>query len=102
MAKEVLLVFQDCYDCGSSKEWYQNQSVKAAELGIIIRPMPHTALGAKGLILKADRRGASKMPFFTDGKNKFGYSISRFADPKPVEKKAAKRSVKSEPAKETN
>lgn len=101
MAKEILLVFQDCYDCGISKEWYQKQLKKAAELQIVLRPVPHTAVGAKGLILKANRRGAGKLPFLTDGNNKFGYSVSRFATPKPAAK-PAKRSVKSEPTKEGN
>lgn len=78
MSKEVILVYQDCYDCGQSQEWYKKQQEKASRAGITISPMPHNAIGAKGLILKAHNKGASTMPFLTDGGENFGYSIDKF------------------------
>lgn len=100
MTKEILLIFQDCYDCGANKDWYQKQAEKASGLGIKISPMPFNAPGAKGLILKAKNRGAAKMPFLTDGSNKFGYDVSKFVPKTATEKKATvtKRKVNTDGA----
>ena len=94
MTKEVLLIFQDCYDCGTSKEWYQKQATKAANLGIKINPMPFNAPGAKKLILKAKKHAADRMPFLTDANNKFGYDVAKFVPKVETAKQTRKQKAK--------
>lgn len=95
MTKEVLLVFQDCYDCGSSADWYNKQKEKAEKAKIKIIPTPFTAPGAKKLILDAEAKGFKKMPFLTDGSDNFGYNIANFAS-KPTKPKKKKVKLKDE------
>lgn len=78
MSKEILLVYQDCYDCGKDKEWFDKVTAKAAENSIIIRPVPFNAPGAKSMILDAAKHGYERMPFLTDGNKKFSYSVGIF------------------------
>lgn len=89
MPKQILMVFQDCYNCDSSKEWYDNQVAKAAEMSVTLVPSPHDFPGVKALILEAKTHGCEKLPFLTDGK-KFSYDVAKFCD------KAARKNAKKE------
>lgn len=84
MAKEILLVYQDCYDCHGNKSWYEKTKAKADENSIILRPVPFNAPGAKAMILDAAKRGCERLPFLTDGNKKYSYNVDKFI-PKPEE-----------------
>lgn len=89
MSKELLLVFQDCYDCGVYEDWYQKLSTESKKHDIVIEPTPYNTPGAKKLILAADKQGVNQ-PFLTDTV-KFSKSISDFVeDPQPKPKKKVK------------
>lgn len=77
MTKEVTLVFQDCPYCAPREEWGKEQTRIAKENGIKVNPAHFSAPGVKGLILKAQSRGVSALPFFTDGE-KFSYNLRDF------------------------
>lgn len=85
MTKQILMLYQDCFDCGADKEWYDKQVAKAKEHGLRINPTPHNFPKAKDLIIKGSDRGCSRLPFLTDG-SKFGYDVSIFAE-KPARKR---------------
>lgn len=63
----ILLIYQDCYDCGSSKAWHEKIQESAADLGVLIKYTPHNTPGAKELILEAHKKGVN-VPFVSDGK----------------------------------
>lgn len=88
MSKEILLVYQDCYNCDANKSWYERAVKIAQDGGLNIVPTPHNMLGVKGIILKAAAKGCEKLPFFTDGK-KFSYDIAKFVE--KSDKKATKK-----------
>lgn len=84
MAREILLIYQDCPMCGSRKEWGLKQKYLAANNNIVIRPVPFYATGIKGLTMKAIQNGIGKMPFYTDG-DKFAYDLVSFIETPEVE-----------------
>jgi len=63
----LLLVFQDCYDCGAHKAWHDGVREAAAKNKVLICYVPHTLSEAKELILEAHKQGV-EVPFLTDGK----------------------------------
>lgn len=76
MNKAVLLIFQDCPDCGEREQWYKKQKEIAKANGLRIQPTPYTK--AKDIILEAKARGVKNtLLFYTDGK-KCGYDIRDF------------------------
>lgn len=77
MAKEVLLVYQDCPYCEPRAEWGKRQMKLAVDYGIKVKEAPFYALGVAGLIKKAKAHGVGALPFFTDGK-KFAYDLTAF------------------------
>lgn len=63
----ILLIYQDCYDCDSSKSWHDKIQESAADLGILIKYTPYNTPGAKEIILEAHEQGI-EVPFLSDGK----------------------------------
>lgn len=69
MNKKVLLIYQDCPDCGKREEWYKAQQEIAKLNHITIVPTPHNAAGVKDIILEAQAQGyKNTLLFYTDGK----------------------------------
>lgn len=87
MNKRVILIFQDCPDCGEREEWYRSQRELAKDNHITIQPMPYNAPGIKDIILGAREKGfKNTLLFYTDGK-KCAYDIRDFIkQPKRDEK----------------
>lgn len=92
----ILLIYQDCYDCGSSKAWHEKIQESAADLGVLIKYTPHNTPGAKELILEAHKKGI-EVPFVSDGKRhsrKLEDLVERPAQ-KSTTKKRQKQEVKN-------
>lgn len=95
MHKIISLVYQDCPDCGSRKEWADDQHAIAAKNGFRIEKLSFVMPESKDLMLAAKNKfGIKSMPFFTDGK-KFSKTLEDFVE-KPKAKKAKKKSAKPE------
>lgn len=78
MSNKILLLFQDCVNCGQTKQWFKRQNEVAKKYGIKIVETPFTAPGAKKLILEGDKKGFEALPFFTDGNGKYSRDIADF------------------------
>lgn len=89
MSKEIQLVYQDCVRCNGRESWADQQYEVARHYGYSIKRVPHTAIGAKGLIRQARLHGVKALAFFTDGK-KFSTEIIDF-----IPKKKATDDVKA-------
>lgn len=98
MSSTILLVFQDCYDCGASKKWYEAISDKARKSNIKLQPLPHGTSFAKHIILKANEKGIG-VPFLTDGKT-FSRDIKAFL--KSPEKRKKKEIKHDKPIQKAN
>ena len=85
MSKEIQLIYQDCVRCGDRISWADKQFAVAKEEGFTIKRVPHTAIGAKGLIRQARLHGVQALAFFTDGK-KFSTELVDFIPKKKADK----------------
>lgn len=85
MSKEILLVYQDCPDCGVNPSFSKKQKEIARKYGFSIKYMSFNEIGAKGLIRDAVTRGINRMPFYTDNK-RFTYDLTDFVEEKQLEK----------------
>lgn len=93
----LLLIYQDCYDCGASKVWHENVQQAAADAGVLIEYTPHNTPGAKKLILEAHKKGV-EVPFLSNGK-KYSRKLNDLLDTpqdKPKPQKRRKKEVKHE------
>lgn len=78
MRSKILLIYQDCHNCGNREEWYKEQQKLAKGHNLKIVPTPYNAPGAKDIILAAQDKGVKQtLLFYTDGK-KFGHDIKDF------------------------
>lgn len=88
MSKEIKLIYQDCVRCGDRVSWADQQYELAKHYGFTIKRVPHTAIGADGLIRKARLHNVNGLCFFTDGE-KFSTELIDFVpkkkDVKPKE-----------------
>lgn len=98
MSKEIQLVYQDCVRCGDRVDWADQQYALAKHYGFAIKRVPHTAIGAKGLIRQARLHGVKALAFFTDG-TKFSTDLIDFV---PKKKPAKAKETEAEPAAEVN
>lgn len=89
MAKQVLLIYQDCLHCPERREWLESQQTAAKKHKLKIVETPYNFPGAKELILAAKAEGVDRLPLFTDGE-KFSNSIADFIETKQKKKSVAK------------
>lgn len=96
MHKIISLVYQDCPDCGSRKEWADEQHTIADKNGFRIEKLSFVMPEAKDLMLTAKNKfGINSMPFFTDGK-KFSKTLEDFVEKSKAAKKSRKKKSKSQ------
>lgn len=99
----ILLIYQDCYDCGSSKDWHEKVQEAAAGAGVLIKYTPYNTPGAKEIILEAHQKGI-EVPFLSNGK-KHSRQLEDLIEPKadePAPKKRPKKEVKYGDSAKTN
>lgn len=92
----LLLIYQDCYDCGASKAWHEKVQAAAAEAGVLIKYTPYNTPGAKEIILEAHKKGI-EVPFLSNGR-KHGRKLKSLVDlPQntPQTKQRQKKEVKN-------
>ena len=93
---EIMLVYMDCPDCGSRKEWADRQYAIADKNNFHIRKVSFVMKEARGLMLSAKNKfGINSMPFFTDGK-KFSKTLEDFVEKSKAAKKSHKKKSKSQ------
>lgn len=98
MKRKILLIYQDCTDCGAIKDWAEKQRILAEKYHFKIEKMQFTsaALAESELHKKAFADGKIKSyPFFTDGK-KFSKTLEDFIEEKPVKKLRRKKKVEED------
>lgn len=94
MAKQVMLVYQDCPMCGARKGWGEEQTKIANTHGIEIIKFPFFKSGAKEWIWDAAKSGVT-LPFFTDGK-KFSKKLEDFIE-KPKRTRRIRKKIEEKP-----
>lgn len=93
---EIMLVYIDCPDCASRKDWADRQYAIADKNNLHIRKVSFVMPEAKGLMLTAKNKfGINSMPFFTDGK-KFSKTLEDFVEKSKAAKKSRKKKSKSQ------
>lgn len=99
----ILLIYQDCYDCGTSKAWHEKVQEASADAGVLIKYTPHNTPGVKEIILEAHQQGI-EVPFLSTGK-KHSRKLDDLVEvetekpeksPKPRKKKEVKHGDDSE------
>lgn len=95
MRRKILLIYQDCTDCGAIKDWAERQRILAEKYHFKIEKMQFTSaeLEKSELHKKAFASGKVKSyPFFTDGK-KFSKTLEDFVEKVADEGKADAEAV---------
>lgn len=71
MSKEIIIVYQDCFMCGSRENWSakaKHVADEAEKAGIPYRKLSFATMEGQDHCAKAVENGIKTMPFFTDGK----------------------------------
>ena len=66
--KKIIIVYQDCFLCGSRKKTIPKKLDKLTNMGYEVVAIGFTDPIADPLIVEAVRQGIGSMPFYTDGK----------------------------------
>lgn len=72
MAKEIIVIYQDCFACGSPENWNELAKQTFAECekhGITPRKVSCFSQEGQSHALAAIQAGVKTTPFFTDGKS---------------------------------
>lgn len=72
MAKEIIVVYQDCFACGGPENWNELAKQTFAECekhGITPRKVSCFSQEGQAHAMAAIRAGVKTTPFFTDGKS---------------------------------
>ena len=72
MAKEIIVIYQDCFACGGPENWNELAKQTFAECekhGITPRKVSCFSQEGQSHALAAIRAGVKTTPFFTDGKS---------------------------------
>lgn len=99
MAKEIIVVYQDCFACGGPENWSKLAKQTFAECekhGITPRKVSCFSQEGQSHALAAIQAGVKSTPFFTDGKS-YASNIKDLlqAESQPqTAKKTAKKSKK--------
>lgn len=98
--KEILIIYQDCFACGSPENWSEKakKTFEACEkAGITPRKVSCFSQEGQAHAMAAIQAGVTTTPFFTDGKS-YAESIEDLvqAESKPqAAKKPAKKTKKA-------
>lgn len=71
MSKEIIIVYQDCFMCGSRENWSEKAkhvADEAEKAGIPYRKLSFATCEGQDHCAKAIENGVKTMPFYTDGK----------------------------------
>lgn len=71
MSKEIVIVYQDCFMCGSRENWSAKAKKAAEQLekaGATFRKLSFASIEGQQHCAKAIEAGVGAMPFYTDGK----------------------------------
>ena len=90
MAKEFILVYQDCPMCGSRKWWGEKQISFAKAKKSTIRKVSFASPEGQKYCFEALQAGKATMPFFTDGEGHFGKDLQELTNGIKGEKASVK------------
>lgn len=68
MNKEILIVYQDCFTCGSKRNWGEKTLTAIANAGVPYRKVSFASAEGQAHCMKAIKSGITTFPFVTDGK----------------------------------
>lgn len=66
--KEIIVVYQDCFMCGSKKEWGEKTIASIVKSGANFRKVSFASVEGQAHCAKAIENGITTFPFVTDGK----------------------------------
>lgn len=94
--KEIVIVYQDCFMCGSKKPWGEKTIEGITKSGASYRKVSFASVEGQAHCAKAVLAGITSLPFITDGKT-YASDIETLlqAESKPqTAKKTAKKTKK--------
>lgn len=92
--KEILIVYQDCFTCGS-KTWGEKTLEAIAKSGNYYRKVSFASVEGQAHCMKAIKNGIRTFPFVTDGR-KYAKDVESLlqAESEPQTTKKTKRTTK--------
>ena len=91
--KEILIVYQDCFICGSNKNWGESTIKHLTDKGIPFRKVSFASMEGQAHALKAIESGIESYPFVTDGE-KYTKNIEELTDIKTADVKITTKKAK--------
>lgn len=104
--KEIIIVYQDCFMCGSRENWSAKAKKAAEQLekaGASFRKLSFASIEGQNHCAKAIEAGVGAMPFYTDGKiyaSDLETLLEAESEPHTAKIKLTKRSKKTKEKKD--
>lgn len=102
MNKEIMIVYQDCFTCGSKQKWGEKTINAIIKAGIPYRKVSFACAEGQAHCMKAIQNGITSFPFVTDG-SRYAKDIDSLLNAKKSEKRTrkTKKGVKNGPVSES-
>lgn len=68
MSKEIVIVYQDCFTCGSKQNWGEKTIEAITKAGVSYRKVSFASVEGQSHCMNAIKNGIVTFPFVTDGK----------------------------------
>ena len=68
MSKEIIIVYQDCFTCGSKQNWGEKTIEAIVNAGASYRKVSFASVEGQSHCMNAIKNGIVTFPFVTDGK----------------------------------
>lgn len=95
MLKKIICVYQDCFLCGSKKNWGNKQLADANANHWYIAKVSFASPEGHGYIAEAIKQGVGTLPFFTDNEGHFATTVSGLKELQKAEAKAKRATKKN-------
>lgn len=96
--KELLIVYQDCFMCGSSKAWGEKTIEHITSKGVPYRKVSFASMEGQEHALKAIKAGIKSYPFVTDGE-KYAKNVDDLFEIKKADVKITTKAKKAKKSK---
>lgn len=93
--KEVIIVYQDCFMCGSHEKWGEKTIAEIEKAGVAYRKLSFACQEGQEHCEKAIAHGITSFPFVTDGERYAKTVDELFAKPRTATIKITKKTRKS-------
>lgn len=98
MGKEIIIVYQDCFLCGSHQNWGEKTIANIMKAGVQYRKLSFASAEGQAHCAKAISMGLKRLPFVTDGKT-YAYDVATLLEAESeaqTVKKTSKKTTKKQ------